>query len=112
MVTRKKQPTFAANRELARWVPDVQLGKNGRISSAAYIPADGEKYLSVNSVELESLAEIAKYCKDNLQRDSAPVAISCLKITEYTRAASAGGVLVNYDAKKRQWLFDDRGTKS
>lgn len=106
-----KAPTFAAKHELARWIHEDDLGKGGRISSAAFMPIEGEAYLSVNAVELESLSTIAAYYRNTFQRGTGKVAISCIKVVEYNRASNAGGVVVNRDAKLKRWVFEENGKK-
>lgn len=111
-ISARRSPTFAARHELARWIPEVNLGKGGRISSSAYMPGEGESHLSVNALELESLSTIAaQYAqyRDKFLGGSGRVAISCLKVADYTRASTAGGVVVNFHGPSRRWVFNDNG---
>jgi hypothetical protein len=105
----KKQPTFASNKELARWVDEVHLGNGGRVSSAAFLPIDGEKYLSVNSLEIESTSQIADYYRSKFLRGSGNVYVSCLKVIDYTAAAKEAGVRIRFDRLKSSWLFEHNG---
>ena len=104
-----KQPTFASNSELARWVDEVNLGRGGRVSSAAFLPSIGETYLSVNSVELESIQKIATYYKDHFQGGAGKVAVSCLKVMDYNEAAKGAGVNLSFDKTGRKWIFTHGG---
>lgn len=104
-----RKPTFGGKTELARWVDEVNLGRGGRVSSAAFLPADGESYLSVNALEVESLATIAEFYKRHFQDGFGKVAISCLKITEYNAASKKAGVDVNYNKTQGRWLFEYNG---
>lgn len=101
------EPTFSARTELARYIPDVNLGRNGRISSAAFLTESGD-YLSVNAVEIEPTPTIAKYYQDHFQDGGARVAVACLKITEYNKASAAGNVNVTLDRATSVWVFHDR----
>jgi hypothetical protein len=99
------KPSFAGKTELARWVDEVSIGRGGRVSSTAFLPADGEPYLSVNAVELESLATIGNFYKRHFQQGKGPVAVSSLKVTHYNAASKDAGVKVDYDKNLGRWTF-------
>lgn len=88
------EPRFAANSELARYVSPLHLMKGGRVSSAAFLRNPGDEYLSVNSVEIDSLQEIAAHYRKDLQKDNQKVAIASLKIFAYNRGALKAGISV------------------
>lgn len=99
------QPTFASNSELARRVDEVNLGRGGRVSSAAFLPSVGETYLSVNSVESESIQKIAEFYRNHFQGGVGRVTVSCLKVSDYNAAAKRAGVSLGYDKAARRWVF-------
>ena len=99
------EPRFTANSELARYVPPHHLMKGGRVSSAAFLRSPGENYLSVNSVEIESLPQIAEYYRRDLQKDNEVVAISSLKILNYNQGALKAGISILKENGK--WVFLD-----
>lgn len=104
------KPSFASNRELARWVDEANLGKGGRVSSAAFLPAEGETYLSVNSPEIESLEQIAEFYKNQFLGGRGPVYVSCLKVMDYTAASKDAGITMRYDKTVSSWQFEIDGT--
>jgi hypothetical protein len=104
-----KKPSFATKSELARWVDEVNLGRGGRVSSAAFLPADGETYLSVNCVEIESLEEIAEYYRSHFVRSNEAVFVSCLKVMDYIAASKEGAFSMKFDKESSMWLFEMNG---
>jgi len=103
-------PSFAARYELARYVPPGYRRRVGRISSAAFLRNPGDTYLSVNSLEVESLSGIAKHYKSIFQQGQGSVAVACRKIMVYNRAALAAGVFVTRDFQSKIWLFLHHGS--
>ena len=105
-------PTFGARKILARYVDDANLGRQNRISSSAFMPNPGEQYLSVNSLEIESLVLIADYYRTRIASRPGKVAVSCLTVMEYNRACEAGGVTIVYSKTAAQWTFAKDGGAS
>lgn len=103
---KEKQPSFASRMELARRVDEVNLGNGGRVSSAAFLPIEGETYLSVNSVEMESLKQIAEFYRRQFVPGSGKVFISCLKVMDYTDASKKAGVVMKFDKSSVRWMFE------
>jgi len=68
--------------------------KGGRVSSAAFMRNPGDEYLSVNSVEIESLQEIAAHYRRDFQKDNQKAAIASRKILAYNRGALIAGISV------------------
>ncbi len=95
---------------MARYVSPVYRRSGGRISSAAFLRNPGDTYLSVNSLEVESLPEIAKYYKATFQQSKGSVAVACRKIMVYNRAALVAGVLVTRDFQSKIWQFLYQGS--
>jgi hypothetical protein len=104
------KPLFKANSELARYVPSHYLMKGGRVSSAAFLRNPGEDYLSVNSVEIESLPQIAEHYRRDLQKDDKKVALASVKILTYNQGALKAGISV---FKNNQlWVFSSQQSLS
>jgi hypothetical protein len=111
----KKLPTFPANAELARWVHEANLGAGGRVSSSAFMPQDDhtgkpEKYFSVNSVEVEPLPVIAEYYRAKFLDGGGPVYLASLKVLDYVKASTHGGVPVTKIAGR--WMFNSGGKEA
>ncbi len=106
--TQLSEPRFAANSELARYVSPLHLMKGGRISSAAFLLKLGEEYLSVNSVEIESLQEIAAHYRRDIQKNNQKVAVASLKILAYNRAALIAGISIV--RRNQTWFFNFQGS--
>ena len=82
--------------------------KGGRVSSAAFLRNPGDEYLAVNSVEIDSLPEIAAHYRRDLQENNQTVAIASLKILAYNRGALIAGISV---AKgNATWVFTFQGS--
>jgi hypothetical protein len=97
-------PKFTANSELARHV-GADLCPRGRVSSAAYHRNDGESYLSVNSLDLESLEKLTPYFRNLLQDGIGAVAIHCRKISHYNSAAADAGISIKYNSVGHVWEY-------
>jgi hypothetical protein len=106
-------PTFSPNRELARYVSEENRLRGGRTADAAFIdppgPDPSRDYLSVNSLEIEKLADIAVYYRNKLQRGRGDVAACCHKVFHYKDAGIKAGVSLSYDEAKRAWRFAGDG---
>ena len=98
----RKTPTFKLNRELARYV-DIDELQGGRVSSSAFIPNPGEDYLSVNSIEVESLNDIATYYCNVFKNGIGAVAIACRKVSEYNEAAKKSDVRIIFSRAECKW---------
>lgn len=107
--TPSMHPTFGAKKILTRYVDEANLGKQSRISSSAFMPNSGEQYLSVNSLEIESLGQIADYYRTRISSRPGEVAVSCLTVMEYNRACEAGGVTIVYNKSEGRWTFKRDG---
>ena len=102
-----KRPSFLQKSELARYVDPDEIKDGGRVSSAAFMPLPEDAHLSVNSLELESLADIARYYRSNskLYSGTGAVAVACRKVIEYNNAASHAGIGVRRGGTGK-WEFD------
>ena len=78
----------------------------GRVSSGAFMPSSIDVYLSVNSLELESIRQIAAYYRGTLHQDGDEVAVACHKIEDYNQAAHAAGISVRKNSVSNKWEFD------
>ena len=106
-------PTFANNKELIRYVPEEARSGN-RVSPAAFLPDPPDPtrkrppYLSVNSLEIESLQAIANYHREVWQKNSGKVALAAHKVFHYREAGRQSGVTIEYDREQRQYVFREK----
>lgn len=101
----RPKPFFAEKSELARYVDQDEIKNGGRVSSAAFTPNPDEPYLSVNSVELESYDEIAKYYSQIFSSGSGEVAIACRNIAKYNDVARGVGISISWNAADNTWEY-------
>lgn len=98
-------PTFANKKELARYIhPNFRMRGN-RASSLAFELDAGpprERYLSVNSLEVERVKTIATYYSSKFESNAATVAISQQKIIDYNLAAKKAGIALSMN-NDGQW---------
>ena len=103
-------PSFTANKELARYVFPEDIKGGGRVSSTAFLPNQNDKFLSVNSLEIQSLDKIADYYRVRFKCGNNSVAIASRKISNFTSAAKFVNLIVYYNKIKKIWEFDNNGT--
>lgn len=101
-----KEPNFSLKDELARYVNPDEIMSGGRVSSGAFMPSPIDVYLSVNSLELESIRQIAAYYRETLHQDGEEVAVACRKIEDYNHAARVAGISVRKNSVSDKWEFD------
>lgn len=110
-----KLPAFALRRELARYVSEGDRLRGNRTAIAAFLdppPIDPAKeYLSVNSLEVETLAQIADYYRLRFQNGAGDVAICSIKVFDFNEAGKKCGVDLQYDRSNSSWNFVGRGLK-
>jgi hypothetical protein len=104
-------PSFRAATELARWVAPEHVRDGGRVLSAAFQPNPDEAYLSVDSLEVSPIGDIAKSYRLGFQPGRAPVAVVCRKVAEYVSASRDAGVGVIFDARLNTWEFAVAGNR-
>ena len=112
MESEVKQPTpkFSARSQLIRYIgEDMRLGKN-RPAVAAFLPDEPsekpeEDHLSVNSLEIETMAQIAAYHRWRAQGDRGKVALCIHKVLDYTDAGKKAGIPVTYNQETASWEF-------
>jgi hypothetical protein len=106
-------PNFANNKELVRYVFE-QARAGNRVSPAAFLPdppdpsRKGPTYLSVNSLEVESLKAIADYHREIWQNNSGKVALAAHKVFHYREAGRQSGVAIEYDRDEKYYMFRER----
>jgi hypothetical protein len=104
-------PLFSEAHELVRYVQKKHRLGGNRTAVAAYLelglPSDerSKEHLSVNSLEVESLRQIAGYCQERFQKGTGDVALSSTKVRAFTSAGKKFGVDLTYDAAKSVWHF-------
>jgi hypothetical protein len=108
-------PRFSAKARLVRYIDEINRLSGNRTSPAAFIdPPSGEldDHLSVNSLEAETLQQIARYHRWRAQGDRGKVALSEHKVHEYSDAAAKAEVTIYYDRHVSNWQFSMQGTAS
>ena len=110
-----KVPRFSERAQLVRYVDKDQTLSGNRPAVAAFlpdIPSDDpdSDHLSVNSLEVESMKEIAKYYKWKWRVDKAACCVH--KVHDYTDAGRKAGVSISYDRSTSSWQFQGRSSKS
>lgn len=109
MDSKVREPKFSARSELARYVEEANRLNGNRTAVAAFI--DPDPYLSVNSLEVESIERIAEYYQDRFQNGIGDVAVCALKVSKYSDAGKKAGVSVFYDSDDSCWYFSDKNTR-
>lgn len=110
-----KTPRFAERSELVRYVGELNRLRSGRPAVATFLPdPPNEKtkkpYLSVNSLEVETLADIAAYHRALWQGNRGKVALSSHKVFHYTDAGRKCGIRISYDRDSSTWHFQNGAT--
>ncbi|KAB7741520.1 hypothetical protein F2P47_03685 [Parvibaculum sedimenti] len=103
-------PTFSGKKQLVRYIDKVHRLKNRRPAVAAFLPdppsADpSNDHLSVNSLEIEKIDEIATYHRWKWQNEEGQVALAVHKVHQYSDAAKKSGVELSYDKHQAIWFF-------
>ena len=111
-----RTPRFSAKSELVRYVDEINRLRNRRPAVAAFLPdppsADpANDHLSVNSLEVESIDEIAAYHRWKWQSNAGRVALCVHKVHDYNDAAKKSEVPVIYDPELSKWQFSSGGSK-
>jgi hypothetical protein len=97
----------------ARYVAEEARSGN-RASPAAFLPDPPDStrkrppYLSVNSLEIESLQEIANYHRKIWQNNSGNVALAAHKVFHYREAGRQSGITIEFDREARYYVFRER----
>jgi len=99
-------PSFKKSSELARYVDPDELKSGGRVSSVAFLPNPGDSHLSVNSVEVDSLKNIADYFRSTFKNGSGDVAVACRKINEYNSAGKFAGLSIQNNRSTGKWVYN------
>jgi len=105
-------PTFSARAQLVRYVDDANRLRGNRPAVATFLPDPPSSnpdsdHLSVNSLEIESMKQIAEYHRSR-QGDNGQVALCVHKVFDYNEAGKKCGVRVFYDHEDSRWLFVGR----
>ncbi len=101
------EPTFSNSSELVRYIPSEWCKRKNHPASTAYQRKDNEKYLSVNSTEVETIKQIAQTYATKFESGTRPVAIACPKIASYNEAAEKVGIAVSFNGTTSEWEFQE-----
>jgi hypothetical protein len=109
------EPKFRPNSELARHVAAGHRLPGNRTAVAAFIDPPSEDpskdYLSVNSLELATLEEVADYYHAKLQRGTGDVAICTTKVFTFSDAGKKSGIDLQRDNSQAMWFFTGKSGK-
>lgn len=104
-MSNSKTPRFTQNKELSRYILPDDI-KKSRVSTPAFMPLEGDKYFSVNSLELETIDEIASYYRKKFTiNNNESVAIATRKVSKFCDAGRFIGIKITYDKTTSKWLF-------
>jgi hypothetical protein len=106
-------PSFANHSELVRYIDELHRLSGRRPAAAAYLPdprsdRPERDYLSVNSLELESMKVIADYHRMRAQNNVGQVALCVHKVWRYNTVAAKCGIAVRHNRGSGTWKFQDR----
>ena len=112
MVRLAEKPKFSQKKELARYVSEEDRLGGNRTALTAFIdpPPDdpAKEYLSVNSLEVESLRQIADYYRHVFQKGEGVVSICTRTVEDYTEAGKKSAVPLSYDRSSESWQFQGK----
>jgi hypothetical protein len=105
-----KKPTFTSKKRLVRYVSEENRLSGNRPAFATFLPdppdpSKKKPYLSVNSLEIESLKEIAAYCRGMWQNATGKVALCEHTVFQYNEAGKKSGVSISYCKESQGWQF-------
>lgn len=111
-----KVPTFSSKSELVRYVDEVNRLSGNRPAVATFLPdppsvMPDNDHLSVNSLEVESLAEICAYHRWRGQRDAGKVALCVHKVHDYIDAGRKCDLTIAYDMQLSKFQFSFVGKR-
>jgi hypothetical protein len=106
-------PKFRKNSELVRYIDEIYRLSDRRPAAAAYLPdppsdAPHKQYMSVNSLEVETLQVIADYHRIRAQNNVGKVALCAHTVGRYNMVAGNCGVSIRRDYDSESWKFQDR----
>src|SRR5215207_6052614 len=107
----KIDPTFSERKELVRYISDANRLSGNRASVAAFYHDDSNEdpaneHFSVNSLEIETLNQIADYHRWKWQSSTEKVALCIHRVHEYNDAAKKSNVRIR---KATKWEFTAGG---
>lgn len=100
-------PSFRERSVLSRYIDREYRGKNNRPNPNAYRRTPNEKYLSVNSLEIQKRKQVAAIYAHIFENGNRPVAFAEPTVSNYNAAASEVGVTVDYNAHAGYWQFSE-----
>jgi hypothetical protein len=109
------KPTFAERKELVRYVSELNRLSGNRTATATFLPDPpsenpNKDYLSVNSLEVESLVEIGNYHRAKWQNNGGLVALCTHKVFDYTNAGKKCNVGFSFDRESSTLFFQASAT--
>jgi hypothetical protein len=102
----RPKPTFPAKSHLCRYIDrDEKHGK--RASYGAFMPNPGDDHLSVNSLEVETLQQIAEYYGGALGNEDGNVAVCIHTVLEYSDSGKKAGCWIEFNRAASAWEFSE-----
>ena len=107
----RDEPTFSEVSELARYIPSEWRKRRNHPAPAAYQRKDNEKYLSVNSTEVETINQIAQTYAARFESGTRLIAIACPTVASYNEAATSKrvGIAISFNGTTSNWEFQEGG---
>lgn len=105
-----KVPTFSAKSKLVRYVDELHRLSGNRPAAATFLPDPpsanpSNDHMSVNSLEVETMNQIAAYHRWNWQNNMGEVGLCVHKVHEYSDAGKKCGIAVSYNKSSAKWMF-------
>jgi hypothetical protein len=109
-------PSFGERTELTRFIDSDERCSGNRAAASAFLFSpedfrDPSAHLSVNSLEVETIGEIANYYRSVFQDGDGEVAMCIHKVHRYIDGGRHAGVQVTQSADF-QWVFLEQGRPS
>ena len=105
-------PTFKGKKELARYVDPDETQGNRHAAASAFLPTEedlkntAKAHLSVNSTEVESRKDIARYFRTIRQNGEGKVALYVNQVIKYVGCGRKAGAIIRSCPDGSPWVFD------
>ncbi len=106
---RPAKPRFRERSVLVRYIDPEFRGRNNRPKPPAYQISEDEEYLSVNSLELATVRQIAQVYADKFEAGQRPVALAGPRVALYNSNGIQSGVGITFNDERVCWEFNEGG---
>ena len=108
-----EDPKFRASDKLARYIhPEFRRANGNRPKLGAYLKSENEKYLSVNSLEIETINQVADTYAKKFETGQRPVAIAAPTVSDYNDAAHVADIEITFNSTKKIWEYNYQGSRA